>query len=114
VGLDYDPAGAAKIQKDRDVPGHLEALAARFAALPAFDKASLEAALRALAEERGVKAGVLIHPTRMALSNAASGPPLFDLVEMMGREAVARHMGNFVAFLRAIADQPVPAVAEGE
>jgi glutamyl-tRNA synthetase len=112
--LDYDPAGAAKFLKDRDVPGHLEALAARFAALPAFDKESLEAALRALAEERGVKAGVLIHPTRMALSNAASGPPLFDLVEVMGREAVARHMGNFIAFLRTTADQPVPATADEE
>src|SRR5436305_3106271 len=37
--LDYNPAATAKFQKDRDVPGHLEALAARLAALPTFDKA---------------------------------------------------------------------------
>ncbi|HEV7517801.1 MAG TPA: glutamate--tRNA ligase [Thermoanaerobaculia bacterium] len=106
--LDYDPALAAKFLKDPALPGHLEALAGRFAALPAFDKGSLEAALRALAEERGLKAGVLIHPARLALSGLAGGPPLFDLVEVMGREAAARHLGNFVAFLR---EAPVAAPA---
>jgi glutamyl-tRNA synthetase len=106
--LDYDPALAAKFQKDPDLSQHLEALAARYAALPSFDKGSLEAALRALAEERGLKAGVLIHPTRMALSGLAGGPPLFDLVEVMGRDAVARHLANFVELLK---EAPVPAPA---
>ena len=68
-----------------------------------------DAALRALAEERGIKAGVLIHPTRMALSGAAAGPPLFDLVEVMGREATARHFDRFIAFLRT----PASAAPEG-
>jgi glutamyl-tRNA synthetase len=109
--LDYDPALSAKFQKDSDLPGHLETLAERYAALPSFDKGSLEAALRELAEERGLKAGVLIHPTRMALSGLAGGPPLFDLVEVMGRDAVARHLANFVEFLK---EAPVPApAAEG-
>ena len=112
--LDYDPALAAKFLKDPDLPGHLEALAARFAALPAFDKESIEAALRALAEERGLKAGVLIHPTRMALSGAGGGPPLFDLVEVMGRDSAVRHLESFRTFLRDTANQPVPASADGD
>ncbi len=52
----------------------LETLRDRYAALPDFDKDALEAALRALSEERGVKAGVLIHPTRMALSGGHRRP----------------------------------------
>ena len=48
-----------------------------------------------------MKAGALIHPTRMALSGAAGGPPLFDLVEAMGREATASHFNRFLAFLKA-------------
>ena len=36
----------------------------------------------------------------MALSGAAAGPPLFDLVEVMGREATCRHFDRFIAFLR--------------
>ncbi len=111
--LTYDPALAAKFLKDPDLPGHVEALAERFAALPEFDKASLEAALRALADERGLKAGALIHPTRMALSGAAGGPPLFDLVEVMGREAAVRHLGSFVAFLKEPPAAAPAAPAEG-
>ena len=105
----YDPEASVKFLKDPDLPGHLDALRDRYAGLPDFTKEALEAALRAQAEERGIKAGVLIHPTRMALSGTASGPPLFDLVETMGREATVRHFDRFIAFLR----QPQP-VATGE
>ncbi len=107
--LDYDLAACAKFLKDPAVPDLLEGLLARYLALPEFTKDGLEAELRALAEERGVKGGVLIHPTRMALSGAAAGPPLFDLVEVMGREATARHFGRFVAFLRENAGNTAPA-----
>jgi glutamyl-tRNA synthetase len=65
-----------------------------------FEKGGLDTELRSLADERGIKAGVLIHPTRMALTAAAAGPSLFDLVEVMGRDATVRHLGHFIAFLR--------------
>jgi glutamyl-tRNA synthetase len=99
-GVAYDVEANAKFLKDPDLPGHLDALRDRYAGLPDFTKEAADAALRALAEERGIKAGVLIHPTRMALSGAAAGPPLFDLVEVMGREATGRHFDRFLAFLR--------------
>ena len=53
-----------------------------------------------MAEEEGVKAAALIHPLRMALSGSKTGPGVFDLVAVQGREATARHLGNFLAFLR--------------
>jgi glutamyl-tRNA synthetase len=99
--LDYDPAATAKFLKDPALPDLLDALLARWQALSAWTKDALEAELRALCEERGLKAGVLIHPTRMALSGAAGGPPLFDLVEIFGREATERHFGHFGRFLRS-------------
>jgi len=99
--LAYDPAASAKFFKDPDLPGHLEALRDRYAALPAFTKDALEAELRSVSEARAIKAGVLIHPTRMALSAAAAGPPLFDLVETMGRDISLRRLDLFIAFLKA-------------
>ncbi len=99
----YDPAACAKFLKDPAVPELLETLRDRYTALPELTKEALEAGLRALSEEKGVKAGVLIHPTRMALSGAAGGPPLFDLVETMGKEVMERRMTRFVAFLREAA-----------
>jgi glutamyl-tRNA synthetase len=99
--LVYDPAACAKFIKDPDLPSHLEELRRRYAALPSFTKDGLEAELRSLSEARGVKAGVLIHPTRMALSAATAGPPLFDLIEIMGRDASLAHLDRFIAFLKA-------------
>jgi glutamyl-tRNA synthetase len=99
--LVYDREASAKFLADPAVPGHLEALRERYAASPEWTKESLEAALRALAEERGLKAGALIHPTRMALSGAAAGPPVFDLIEAMGRDATDRHFADYLEFLRA-------------
>jgi glutamyl/glutaminyl-tRNA synthetase len=97
----YDRAASAKFLADPAVSGHLGAFRERYAALPEWTKESLEAALRALADERGLKAGALIHPTRMALSGAAAGPPVFDLIEAMGREATDRHLADYLEFLRA-------------
>jgi len=100
--LTYDPAACAKFLKDPEVPALLETLRDRWAALPEFTKDALEAGLRTLSEERGVKAGVLIHPTRMALSGATGGPPLFDLVEVTGREATERRLSRFAGYLREV------------
>ncbi len=98
--LEHPAEAIAKFQADAALPGHLEALRGRYAALPAFTKDALEAELRAVATERGIKAGALIHPTRTALSGAQAGPPLFDLVEVMGREASLRHLDHLIGRLR--------------
>ncbi|MGH9361543.1 MAG: glutamate--tRNA ligase, partial [Thermoanaerobaculia bacterium] len=98
--LAYDPAACAKYADDPAVAEGLAALRERLLALPAWEKEAIEAGLRALAEERGIKAGALIHPARLALSGANAGPPLFDLLEVMGREATARHLERFVGCLR--------------
>jgi glutamyl-tRNA synthetase len=51
----------------------------------------VEAHLRALATERGVKAGVLINGSRAALTGQAVGPSAFHLFTAVGRDrAIAR------------------------
>jgi glutamyl-tRNA synthetase len=97
----YEPA-AEKYRGDREV---VTALRERWAALPDWGKEALEASLRGLAEERGVKAGALIHPARMALTGVSVGPPLFDVVELMARERALAHLDAFVEHL----GQPAPA-----
>lgn len=99
--LHYEAEACAKFLADAALPGHLAALKDRWAALPEFTVADLEAALRAEAEAKGLKAAVLIHPVRMALTAATGGPSLFHLVEVMGKEATLRHLDQFLEFLRA-------------
>jgi len=68
---------------------HLDAIASAFGALEAFDPASIEAALRAVAAARGVKAGVLIHAVRVAVTGKTASPGLFDVLALLGRDRVA-------------------------
>jgi glutamyl-tRNA synthetase len=56
------------------------------AELPAFDHAMQEAALRALAEHMGIKAGDLFGCVRMAITGQKVSPPLFETMEILGRE----------------------------
>lgn len=110
--LDYPADAIARFAADPNLPAHLAALRDRFAHLPDFGKDALEAELRAAAAERGQKAGALIHPTRTALSGSQVGPPLFDLVEVMGREATLRHLDHLIERLREPAPEPSPASAQ--
>lgn len=59
-----------------------------FAALPIFDAASLETALKGVAAELGVKPGLLVHPLRFACTGARQGPSLYHLQEILGRDRV--------------------------
>lgn len=102
--LEYDPDLCGKFLRQPDLPDQLEQLADRYTALEEFCIDPLDQALRELAGELEVKAGVLIHPTRMALTGSKAGPPLFDVVEAMGREATDRHLRSLAAFLRKNAE----------
>ena len=52
----------------------------------------LEDALRKLALELNVKAAVLIHPCRVALTGKTVGPPLFDVIQVLGRETTLKRL----------------------
>jgi glutamyl-tRNA synthetase len=70
----------------------LRELGARLEASSEYTEASIEAALRKLAEERGVKAGVLINGSRAALTGQAVGPSAFALYICVGRERAIRRL----------------------
>jgi glutamyl-tRNA synthetase len=55
-------------------------------AASAFDHASLEASLRAAAERLGVKAGPMFQPIRVAVCGRKNAPPLFETMEVLGRD----------------------------
>jgi len=70
----------------------LHELAERIAANPEFTEASAEADLRKLAEERGVKAGLLINASRAALTGQPVGPSAFAVFACLGRERVVQRL----------------------
>ena len=63
----------------------------RLAALANWDGASLEAAIREVAEAGGVKLGKLAQPLRAALTGRTTSPGIFDVLALLGRdESLAR------------------------
>lgn len=70
----------------------LQQLRDAFAQLSEFKAGALEAALKAVAKDCGVKNGVLVHPTRLACTGATAGPSLYHLLEVLGSERVLRRL----------------------
>jgi glutamyl-tRNA synthetase len=87
-----DPAAKAKFWKDEKVPSLLEKLAEALAALTEWNHDACDHASRKVAEEAGVKAGLLINATRVAIVGQAVAPPLFDTMVVLGQERVVRRL----------------------
>ncbi|HUC86378.1 MAG TPA: hypothetical protein VL970_14370, partial [Candidatus Acidoferrales bacterium] len=86
----YDPEAARKSFVPDNKP-RVAKLRDAFARLGKFDAASIETALKATAVELGVKVGVLVHPIRLACTGNPTGPSLYHLLEVIGKEkALAR------------------------
>ncbi|MBU6428982.1 MAG: glutamate--tRNA ligase, partial [Cyanobacteria bacterium REEB65] len=64
----------------------LMALADRLDSLPEWTHESVEATFRALASERGLKAGAVIQPARVALTGSTVSPGMFEVIVWLGRE----------------------------
>jgi glutamyl-tRNA synthetase len=86
--FEIDPAAKAKFWKDEKVPELLAKLANALAGLPEWNHDACDAASRKVAEESGVKAGLLINATRVAIVGQAVAPPLFDTMVVLGQERV--------------------------
>lgn len=84
---DFVAANADRLTKLRDA----------FSQVSRFDAATLEAALKSVAAQLGVKAGLLVHPTRIACTGRSVGPSLYHLMEVLGKDRVVRRFDRAVA-----------------
>jgi glutamyl-tRNA synthetase len=87
--LDFDDAAAALLTGEaREL---LHRTNKSLGALAEWDAASLEAAIREVAESQGVKLGKLAQPLRAALTGRTTSPGIFDVLALLGRdESLAR------------------------
>ena len=90
----YDEAAVAKFLKDDTTRSLLVELAARYGTADAFTEAGTEQILRAFAEEKGIKAGVLINGARVALTGQGVAPSLFAVMVALGRERVVARLAR--------------------
>jgi glutamyl-tRNA synthetase len=79
----------AKKEIAQDIEGYREALAASLTTLrdAEWNAPALEQALRALAERRGVAAGKVFQPIRIALTGGTVSEPVNELLAVVGKDA---------------------------
>ena len=97
--FEYAPEASKKFWKAPSLSVLLNKLAERLAELESFDVETTETALRGLADESEVKAGLLINATRVALTGQAVAPGLFDVMKVLGQKRTVerlRRAGNFL------------------
>ena len=82
---EIDPAAWEKVMKDGAADNLAEARAA-LAELPNWDKEAIEAALRGVVEQRGVKPKEVFQPVRVAISGTTVSPGIFESLAVLGRE----------------------------
>jgi glutamyl-tRNA synthetase len=82
--LDIDAAASALLTPD--ARSLLAAAHEKLVALANWDGASLEAAIREVAEASGAKLGKLAQPLRAALTGRTTSPGIFDVLALLGRD----------------------------
>jgi glutamyl-tRNA synthetase len=86
--FDFDEAAVNKnLRKEPRLRELLNGLADKLETVEPFNIETSEAALRAFADEAGVKAGLLINGARTMLTGQAVGPSMFEIFDVFGRDA---------------------------
>ena len=94
--FDYTPDGVKKDFIPENKP-RLQKLRDAFAGLSPFIAVDLEIALKRVAGELGVKAGVMVHPARLACTGNTAGPSLYHLLEVLGKDRVLLRLDRALA-----------------
>src|SRR6266436_1620619 len=94
--FDYNPQAREKFWKDERLGAMLGKLAEGLAAIPDWNHDACDHVLRELAAAEGVKAGLLINATRVAIVGQAVAPPLFETMVVLGQERVVSRLRRAV------------------
>ena len=87
-----DEGAWAKATKDEWAAAVLSETTGAFDALPTWNSDGLKAALEAVTESHGLKLGKTQAPIRVAITGRSVGPPLFESLEVLGRDETLRRL----------------------
>jgi glutamyl-tRNA synthetase len=98
--VELDSDAVAKQWKDPVTPDLLSDARDALAAASEWSAGTLEEALRGVAERRGLGAGKLFQPLRVALTGSSVSPGIFDVLMLLGRE---RSLARIATALQVLA-----------
>ena len=95
--FDFEEAAVNKnLRKEPRLRELLHGLADKLETVEPFNTETTEAALRAFADEAGVKAGLLINGARTMLTGQAVGPSMFEIFDVLGRDTSVQRLRSGV------------------
>jgi glutamyl-tRNA synthetase len=96
----YDPAELIPQKGDKEMAQ--KALTKAREVLPSveFKHDPLDQSLRAAAQELGLKAGQMFQPIRVAVCGKKNAPPLFETLEVVGKEKTLERIGQAIEKLK--------------
>jgi glutamyl-tRNA synthetase len=96
---DFDPAATEKnLSKFPDLKTWLPELADRFEPMEDFSHDRIEEIVKAFAEEKGTKLGVIMNGARTLLTGVAVGPSMLSVFETLGKEKSIMRLKSQVAW----------------
>jgi glutamyl-tRNA synthetase len=104
--IEYDPVAVAKNWKDPAESAQLLTVAREaLARTSTWDLAPLESALRTLADSKGISAGKVFQPLRVALTGLTVSPGIFEILVQMGRDLSLKRIDKALGTLAEKAGQ---------
>jgi len=90
--LKYEEGAREKYLSDESIKGHLRELGKKFQAEKDFAAKTLEDITRSFIDEAGLTGKQMIHPLRVAATGQTVSPPIFDILEALGKERVVERL----------------------
>ncbi len=101
---EYDEKGVRKQFAKSDSVLWMETAQAAMEESTAWERDALKAAFQAKGEEKELKLGKLVNPSRLALTGKSVGPGFFELAELLGKETCLQRMAKALEFINQLED----------
>jgi glutamyl-tRNA synthetase len=103
-----DPAAAARAMSADHVPELFERTLQALETVEPWNKENVEAALRGIAEEMGLKPRTAFAPFYVAISGSTVSAPVFDLMTLIGRTECLARLEHGLQMSRRLASAATP------
>jgi glutamyl-tRNA synthetase len=98
--VSYDQKAVRKFLHKTGTDDVLEAVGRVLSALPSFDEAAIEGAIRSIIEARNMKPGQVMQPVRVALTGRTASPGMFETIAALGSEKTLARLQRAVTMIR--------------
>ena len=92
--IEYDEKAVQKVLFKDNGLAMLKLVRDKLAAMAELTEQGIEDMLRALAEEHKVGLGKVAQPLRVAITGSTISPPIFDSVQLLGKEKTLARIDN--------------------